>query len=193
MLWLKKKAAPSLPQPNLPQVWSSEFWEALFGEGDRFHCLILVRAMKKRQDWKYESRKLNNNTEYYGMLGRDANPLAEHISVTINFDVSGGSTGSPRVRENCIGWLCTQEWRAEYNAPIYLSVTIRSTQESANEFESVFHRAKSNGQDFVPLWLWGEGHIRVNSDGGSFGIIQPLDRVSFQQLVNLAGKVEQDK
>lgn len=105
MLWFKKKAAASLPQPSLPRAWSSEVWEDIFGKGDRFHCSVLISAMKKRQEWEYESRKLHNNTEYYGVLGRGANSLAEHIKVTINFDVSGGSIGTARIRENCIGWV----------------------------------------------------------------------------------------
>jgi hypothetical protein len=188
MFWSKEKVTP-----HLPRTWSPEFWETLFGKDDTFHCLILIRAMKKRQEWIYENLNLSGTAEYYGGLGHDDNSPAEHLRVTLGFDVSGGPTGTARLRQNAIGCVSTQEWTKTYDAPVYLSVTIRSAQEGADEFERVFHRAKANGQDFVPLWLWGRGQVRVTSEDGRFGLIQPLDRISFQQRVSLLGKMQQDE
>jgi hypothetical protein len=55
----------------------------------------------------------------------------------------------------------------------------------------VFHQAKANEQDFVPLWLWGEGRVQVTAEDGRFGVIQPLDQAAFQQLVSLSGSIQQ--
>jgi hypothetical protein len=152
--------------------------------------------MRKRQQWVYENRELWTDLEFYGRVSERSTVPAEEIAagmpVKISFDWSLGPIGTARIRANAIGLVGTEDQFEHTGRPLSLSTMIRTTKEGAIEFERTFHRAVSNGLDCVPLWVCGEGKVLVNGDDGRFGVIQPLDRVNFQQHLSLSRKLRQE-
>jgi hypothetical protein len=188
MVWFKRKSLHPVPYE-----WTEELWNKAFISGGRFHCLVLVRSLNKRQEWQYGARNLYATREYFGGLGHEPGSPVGHVGVKLWFDTNE----NPQIRRGdpleVVGWADANEWQKTYKIPCYLGVTVKTTEASALEFEQVFHRAKANGQDFVPLWLTSHDPVAPKSDGQRVSCVQPLTSVSFQQKVSLLGKFEQDQ
>lgn len=182
MVWFRRKPSAS----PVPYTWTQDLWiEAFLGTGRRFHGLALITSLHKRHELHLKERSrpdFETQSVYFGHLTREAGSSLNHVGVRLSFD-----TQLTTVPDSAVGVATTQEWQESYKAPCYLGLTVRATEEGALEFERVFHRAKANRQDYVPLWLSAENPAPpIDSDG--FACVQPLSSITFQQEVSLVGK-----
>jgi len=191
MFWRKRKASA----PPVPYRWTQDLWtEAFLSGGQRFHGLVLITALHKRHEF-CEDRpdpSFQTKIEYFGRLTREPGSSINHIGVTLSFDTQHVSFEWASIPDSAAGFASTQEWQEHYKTACYLGVTVRATAASSLEFETTFHPAKANGQDFVPLRLSSERPVPpIDNDG--FACVQPLSSVAFQQKVSLVGRINQDE
>ena len=192
MLWFKRK-----PQtPPVPYKWTQGLWtEAFLADAQRFHGLALITALHKRYELQRERDGhpgFQTRIEYFGHLTHEPGSPINFVGVRLSFDIRSVSHEWASVPDSAVGFVTTHEWTDTYKNPCYLGVTVRTTEAGALQFEKVFHRAKANGQDFIPLWLWGD-QPAPPMEGDAFACTQPLSSVAFQQKVSLVGRPNQDE